>query len=266
MTTPYSTIETQLQQGVAVIWLNRPDLRNAMNDVVIAELNDAVKSAIEDETVRAIVLAGRGSAFCAGGDLNWMKKARDMTPEQAKADSAHLANLLQALYLSPKPTLARVHGPAFAGGMGLVSACDIAIASTEAKFCLSEVKLGLIPAMISPYVVRAMGENQARRYFLSAEVFDAAEAYRIGFVHDICPAEELDGEVNRILGHLIQGGPNALAQAKRLIRDVAQAPINQAIAEETAARIAQVRASAEGQEGIAAFFEKRKPAWVPSQN
>jgi methylglutaconyl-CoA hydratase len=264
--TPFTTIETQLQQGVGLIWLNRPELRNAMNDVLIAELNEALASAVEDPEVRVILLAGRGKAFCAGGDLNWMRKARDMTPEEAIADSAHLARVLHTLYTCDKPTVARVHGPAFAGGMGLVAACDIAIASTEAKFCLSEVKLGLIPSMISPYVVRAMGEASARRYFLTAEVFDAAEAYRMGFVHDICPPEELDGTVNAILGHLVQGGPNALGAAKKLVRDVVHAPVNEALIQDTAQRIAAVRASDEGQEGIAAFFDKRKPHWVPAQS
>ena len=259
----YETLETEIAQGVALIWLNRPKLRNAMNDTMIAELTDAVGRAIEDDEIRAIVLAGRGKAFCAGGDLNWMQRAREMTPDEAKADSAHLANLLRMLYESPKPTVARVHGPAFAGAMGLVAACDIAVAAHEAKFCLSEVKLGLIPAMISPYVVRAMGEANARRYFLTGEVFEASEAYRIGFVHELAPAEELDGEVNRILGHLLLGGPKALGEAKRLIRDVVNRPIDESLAADTAARIAAIRASDEAQEGIAAFFEKRPPAWVP---
>ena len=259
----YTTLETELTQGIALVWLNRPDLRNAMNDVLIAELADAVGRAIEDDAVRAIVLAGRGKAFCAGGDLAWMKKAREMTPDEARRDSGHLARVLRMLYESPKPTVARVQGPAFAGGMGLVAACDIAIASTDAKFCLSEVKLGLIPSMISPYVIRAMGEPRARRYFLTGEVFDAAEAYRIGFVHDIAPPEELDAEVNAILGHLVQGGPVALAEAKRLIRDMTGRPIDDAVTEDTAARIARIRASDEAQEGIASFFEKRKPRWVP---
>jgi methylglutaconyl-CoA hydratase len=258
----YQTIETELRQGVALIWLNRPDVRNAMNDVLIAELTDAVECASEDDDVRVILLAGRGPAFCAGGDLAWMKKAREMTPAEARADSRRLANVMQLLYSGPKPSVARVHGPAFAGGMGLVAACDIAIASTEAKFCLSEVKLGLIPSMISPYVIRAMGEPSARRFFLTAEVFDAAEAYRIGFVSDIAPPEELDTEVNKVLGHLVQGGPNAMREAKRLIRDMAGRPIDDALTDETARRIAEVRASDEGQEGIASFFEKRKPGWV----
>lgn len=258
----YTTIEVERDAGVARLWLNRPDLRNAMNDVLIAELNDAIAALVADDAVRAIVLGGRGKAFCAGGDLAWMKTAREMTPEAAREDSGKLARVLRRLYESPKPTVARVHGAAFAGGMGLVAACDIAVASAETRFCLSEVKLGLIPAMISPYVIRAMGEPRARRYFLTAEVFDAAEAHRIGFVHELAPAGELDGRLDALLAHLVQGGPLALGETKRLIRDVAGRPIDDAITDETASRIARVRASDEAQEGIAAFFEKRKPGWV----
>ena len=261
----YETIETVRAPGVALIWLNRPDLRNAMNDTMIAELTDAFEAAIEDESIRAIVLAGRGKAFCAGGDLNWMKRANEMTPEEAFEDSRKLAKLLRTIHDSPKPVVARVHGAAFAGGMGLVAACDIAVAGHEARFCLSEVKLGLIPAMISPYVIEPIGTNQARRWFLTAEVIEAAEAWRIGLVHEIAPTDELDGAVNMILGHLVQAGPLALGQAKRLIRDVAGREIDDALTDETARRIAEVRASPEAQEGIAAFFGKRQAAWVPSQ-
>jgi methylglutaconyl-CoA hydratase len=261
---PYTTIETVYANGIAQIWLNRPDLRNAMNDVMFTELFDAFAAAIADEDVRVILLAGRGKAFCAGGDLTWMKTARSMSTEDARKDSVKLAMVLRQIYESPKPVVARVQGSAFAGGMGLVAACDIAIASTDAKFCLSEVKLGLIPAMISPYVIKAMGEPNARRYMLTAEILDAAEAYRIGFVHDIAQPDDFDAKVNAILGHLIQGSPNALNETKRLIRDVVTMPIGDEVMNETAARIAKVRASDDAQEGIAAFFDKRKPAWVPT--
>lgn len=259
----YTTLETELRHGVALVWLNRPDVRNAMNSVLIAELTDALDRAIDDDRVRAIVLAGRGRAFCAGADLGWLKTARTMSADEAHADSAHLAQLLRRLYESPKPTVARVHGPAYAGGMGLVAACDIAVASTEASFCLSEVKLGLIPSMISPHVIRAMGQQQARRYFLTGEVFDAAEAWRIGFVHEIAQADTLDATVNEIVGHLLVGGPNALRECKQLVRDMTGVAIDDSVTHDTAARIARIRASDEGQEGIASFFEKRRPAWVP---
>jgi methylglutaconyl-CoA hydratase len=258
----YQTIETQLTQGIAVIWLNRPEIRNALNNTMIAEMTDAVSLAIDDDDTRAIVLAGRGKAFCAGADLNWMKTVSGMNADEAREDSGHLAKLLRLLYESSKPTVARVHGAAYAGGMGLVSACDIAIASHDALFCLSEVKLGLLPAMISPYVLKALGERHARRFFLSGEVFDAAEAYRIGFVNDLAAPEELDGTINALLGHLLLGAPSALSETKRLIRDMVGQPISDDLTADTAARIAKARASTDGQEGIAAFFEKRTPAWV----
>lgn len=260
----YTTLETTLQHGVAVIWLNRPDLRNAMNATLIAELTDAVSAAADDDAVRAIVLAGHGKAFCAGADLNWMREAAQYDAQRNEEDAARLAALLRTIAQAPKPTVARVHGPAYAGGLGLVCACDIAVASVDASFCLSEVRIGLIPSMISPYVLRAMGPRAASRWFLTAEVFDAAEAYRMGLVQLIAPAEELDGEVNALLGALVQGGPQALAAAKALIRDVAHRPIDDALAGETAARIARIRASDEGREGIASFLEKRRPRWFPS--
>jgi len=259
----HTMIETEFAQGIALIWLNRPDTRNAMNDVLIAELTEAFRTAIADPAVRAIVLAGRGRAFCAGADLNWLMKARDMTPQERHDDSIALARLLRLIHDSPKPTVARVHGPAYAGGMGLVAACDIAVASHDAKFCLSEAKLGLLPAMISPFVMKAMGVSHARRYFLTAEVIEAAEAWRIGFVHELVAPEELDARVNAILGHLVLGSPNALHECKRLILELAGRPIDDAIAEDTAARLARVRASDEAREGIEAFFGKRRPNWVP---
>lgn len=260
----YETLQCELHQGVGLIWLNRPEVRNAMNDVMLAELAQALDAALSDDEVRMVLLAGRGKAFCAGGDLEWMKRARKMTKDEARADSGKLATVLRMLHDSPKPTVARVHGSAFAGGMGLLAACDIAIASADTRFCLSEVKLGLIPAMISPYVMKAIGERHARRYFLSAEVFEAAEAWRIGLVHNIVPEDELDGAVNALLGQLLAAGPQALGHCKRLIADVAGKPITDDLIAETAQRIAEVRASDEAQEGIAAFFEKRSPAWLAS--
>jgi len=259
----YSTLQTTLSQGAAVIWLNRPDVRNAMTIELIGELTDAVSTASEDPDVRAIVLAGTGKAFCAGADLNWMKAASTYGPAENEADSIKLANLLRTIAESPKPTVARVHGPAFAGGLGLVCACDIAVASFEAKFCLTEVRIGLIPAMISPYVIRAMGPRGASRYFLTAEVFDAAEAYRLGVIQELAPPEELDAAVNRILGTLVLAGPGAMADTKRLIHDITGRTVDDALARDTAQRIAQSRASEEGREGIASFLEKRKPNWHP---
>lgn len=259
----YTTLETTLQQGIAVIWLNRPELRNAMNATLIAELTDAVEAAAGDDAVRAIVLAGHGKAFCAGADLHWMREAAQYDARRNEEDAGRLAALLRAISEAPKPTVARVHGPAYAGGLGLVCACDIAVASVDASFCLTEVRIGLIPSMISPYVIRAIGPRAASRWFLTAEVFDAAEAYRIGLVQEIAPAEELDGTVNALLGALVQGGPQALAQAKALIRDVAHRPVDDALARETAARVARIRASDEGREGIASFLEKRRPRWHP---
>ena len=259
----YQTLQTEYAQGIALIWMNRPKMRNALDNLVIAELTDAFSAAIEDDGVRAIVLAGRGKAFCAGADLNWLKTAREMTPDEAREDSIGLARLLRLIYESPKPTVARVQGAAYAGGMGLVAACDIAVASHQAKFCLSEVKLGLIASMIGPYVIKAMGEARARRYFLTAEPFDAAEAYRIGFVHELAPADELDATVNMMLGHLVMASPNAMSETKQLIRDVVGRPIDDELTRDTAGRLARVRASDDAQEGISAFFEKRKPRWVP---
>lgn len=261
-----TTLELELHGPVAIIWMNRPELRNALNPTVIAELTETFLAAGEDAEVRAVVLAGRGKAFCAGADLNWMKETQHLSREDIMADSLRLADLLQVIHTCPKPVIARLHGPTFAGGMGLAAACDIAFASTEASFCLSEVRLGLLPAMISPYVLKAMGEQSARRFMLTGEVFDAAEAYRIGFVHDIAPADELDGEINVMLGHLLAASPHALTETKRLIRDVGGRSIDGALIQDTAQRIADARASADGQEGMAAFLDKRKAAWVPQDD
>jgi methylglutaconyl-CoA hydratase len=252
----------QNNQGVGIIWLNRPELRNAFNDDMIAELTTALKTLEADTAVRAVVLAGAGTAFCAGADLNWMKRMSAYSFEQNHADAMGMAGMLNTLYTLKKPTIARVHGAAFAGGVGLIAACDIALAAYEAEFCLSEVKLGLIPATISPYVIRAMGERAARRYFLSAERFSAAEAYRTGLISDIAPAGELDERIDDLLEQLLLAGPNAQALSKDLIRAVAGKAITGDMISDTASRIATARASGEGKEGVAAFLDKRKPAWT----
>jgi methylglutaconyl-CoA hydratase len=259
----YETIQLDnTPAGIALVWLNRPEVRNAFNETMIAELADAFRKVDADASVRAMVLAGHGPAFCAGGDLNWMKKTAGYTFEQNHEDAHALARMLHTLHTMGKPTIARVHGPAFAGGMGLVAACDIAVAAHGAEFCLSEVKIGLIPATISPYVIAAMGERSAYRYMLTAERFTAAEAYRIGFVQEICIDEELDAAVNALLGHLVAGGPAAQAATKDLIRSVAGRPITDDLIGDTATRIAAARASGEGKEGVRSFLEKRKPAWT----
>jgi len=246
----------------AIVTLNRPEVRNAFDDVLIGNLTRTFQDLEKDESVRAVVLAGAGPAFCAGADLNWMKRMAGYGYEQNLADAAALAEMLKTLDRMSKPTIARVHGPAYAGGVGLVAACDIAIGAHEAEFCLTEVKLGLSPATISPYVVRAMGARLARRYFLTAEVIDAGEACRLGLLSGVAPKEELDGAVGALLGHLLVGGREAHARIKDLIRAVSAGPTDDAMIADTARRIAQIRVSPEGREGIASFLEKRKPVWV----
>ena len=254
-------LKVEQKDGVTRITLDRPEVRNAFDDALIAALTKAFKEAGADPAVRAVVLAGNGPAFCAGADLNWMKRMAGYTYDENLADVRGLAAMLAALDRMPKPTIARVHGPAFAGGTGLVAACDIAVGTPEAKFCLSEAKLGLSPATISPYVMRAMGEREARRYFLTAEVFDAAEALRIGMLSLLVPAAELDTSIDGLLRHVLAGGPVAHAKIKDLIGLVAARPVEDALVDETARRIAEIRVSEEGREGISAFLEKRKPKW-----
>ena len=254
-------LEVTRQGGVARVTLNRPELRNAFDDVLIAELRKAFAEVEKDKNIRVMVLAGNGPAFCAGADLNWMKRMAGYGYDENLADAQALAGMLAALDRLPKPTIARVHGPVFAGGTGLVAACDIAVGTPEAKFCLSEAKLGLSPATISPYVMRAMGERTARRYFLTAEVFDAQEALRVGMLSVLVPANALDSTVDELVKHLLAGGPEAHAKIKALIRDVAGRRPDDALAADTAQRIAEIRGSPEGKEGIAAFLEKRKASW-----
>ena len=254
-------LEVTKNGGVARVTLNRPELRNAFDDALIAGLTKAFLEIERDASVRVMVLAGNGPAFCAGADLNWMKRMAGYGYDENLADAKALAGMLAALDRLPKPTIARVHGPVFAGGTGLVAACDIAVGTPEAKFCLSEAKLGLSPATISPYVMRAMGERNARRYFLTAEVFDAEEALRVGMLSSLVPASALDSAVDELAKHLLAGGPEAHAKIKALIRAVAGRRPDDALVAETAQRIAEIRGSPEGKEGIAAFLEKRKASW-----
>jgi methylglutaconyl-CoA hydratase len=254
-------VKIETNGAVARLTLDRPEIRNAFDDALIAAVTKALRALDADDAVRAVVLGGNGPAFCAGGDLNWMKRMSGYTYEQNLADARGLAGMLRTLDRMKKPTIARVHGAAYAGGVGLVAACDIAVGVPEAKFCLSEAKIGLSPATISPYVVRAMGERMARRYFLSAEVFDGNEAHRIGLLSHVSASEKLDAEIDKILENLLQGGPVALSKIKDLIRRVSSGPIDDAMIEDTATRIAEIRATPEGKEGVASFLEKRKPGW-----
>ena len=259
----YRTIAVDVRESVALVTLARPEVRNAFDETLIAEMTRALQALDADETVRAVVLLGDGKSFCAGADLNWMKRMAGHGHAENLADATALANMLRTLYRLAKPTIARVHGSAFGGGVGLVACCDIAFAAQDATFSLSEVKLGLIPATIGPYVVEAIGARHARRYFLSAERFTAAEAFRIGLVHELCPLAELDGRINELLGALLVAGPRAQGEAKALIRAIGERPIDDALIADTASRIARVRGSKEAREGVAAFLEKRVPAWVP---
>lgn len=257
-----NNLEVTIRHNCAILILNRPEIRNAFDDALIANLAKTLEKLDADDSVRAVVLMGAGSAFCAGADLNWMKRMAGYTLEQNFKDAKALATMLKTLDRMSKPTIARVHGPAFAGGVGLVAACDIAVGSVDAEFALTESKLGMSPATISPYVVRAMGERMAHRYFLTGERFNAAEAYRIGLLSELCLPDELDSKINELLGHLVLGGKAALREIKDLIRAVSRGPIDDAMINDTARRIAEIRVSKEGREGIASFLGKRKPSWV----
>ena len=249
---------------VATVTLNRPEVRNAFNDEVIGGMTQAFADLGARADVRCIVLAANGPAFCAGADLNWMRSMADYTREQNLEDAGWLATMMRTVYECPKPTIAKVQGDVYAGGTGLVAACDMAVSVDTAQYCLSEVKLGLIPATISPYVVRAMGARAAHRYFLTAERFDAAEALRIGFVHEVVKAEALDAKVAELAQALVNAGPEAVRLCKKLVQDVAGQPITPALVQMTVEGIADVRVSAEGREGLQSFLQKRKPSWLPS--
>ena len=258
----FTTLEIQLEGPVATIWMNRPDLHNAFDETLITELTAACKALDADPQVRIVVLAGRGKSFSAGADLNWMKRAANNDLHHNLVDARALAGMLRTLSEMHKPTIARVQGAALGGGTGLTAACDIAIASTQAVFATSEVKFGIIPAAISPYVVRAIGARQSYRYFQSAERIDALRARELGLVHEAVEPEQLDAKVQEIVDALIQGGPLSQAAAKDLIRAVDNKPINDAVVEDTAQRIAQLRATPEAQDGLSAFLDKRQPGWM----
>ncbi|MCA1939603.1 MAG: enoyl-CoA hydratase/isomerase family protein [Caenispirillum bisanense] len=250
-------------RGVATVTMNRPEVHNAFDDVLIGRITKAFEDLGADESVRVVVLASKGPSFSAGADLNWMKRMAGYTRDQNVEDALGLAAMCRAIDTCPKPTIALVQGAAFGGGVGLVACCDIAIGTTHAKFMLSEVKLGLIPAVISPYVVRAMGARAARRYFLTAERIEAADAQRLGLLHEVVEDDEdLASAGARMAATLLANGPRAMAEAKALVDAVVDRPIDATVIQDTAQRIADTRASGEGREGVSAFLEKRKPAWV----
>jgi len=258
-----STLDITRDGAVARIFLNRPDVRNAFNDAVIAELTQAFGELSADTTLRAIVLGGHGKAFCAGADLSWMRAMADYDWEQNRADAQKLADMLWTIYSCPVPVVGRIHGDCYAGGVGLAAACDVLVAADGMNFCLSEAKLGLLPATIAPYVVKALGEQAARRYFVSAERFDAATAKALGFVHEVIEADALDAKVDEIVAAIVANGPAAVKACKQLVKDVAARPITAELRADTARRIADIRASDEGKEGVQSFLAKRKPTWLP---
>lgn len=256
-----SRIDLVKEQGVATVWLNRPEVHNAFDEHLIAELTATFRRLDPDPGVRVVVLAGRGKSFCAGGDLDWMRRMSAYSHEENLRDAGALAEMLRTLNTLSKPTLARVHGAALAGGTGLVAACDIVVATPNASFGTTEVRLGLIPATIGPYVARAIGVRAAQRYFLTGERFGAGEAQRLGLVHDVVDADKLDARLAELVEALAMGGPSALAAAKCLIADIAGQPIDAALIARTCMGIARARGGNEAREGIAAFFDKRPPAW-----
>ncbi|MFZ1244630.1 MAG: enoyl-CoA hydratase/isomerase family protein [Azonexus sp.] len=259
---PFQALQIELSGPVATLWMNRPDLHNAFDETLIAELTAACVALNEDNDVRIVILAGRGKSFSAGADLNWMKRAANNGLDDNLNDARALAHMLRTLAEMKKPTIARIQGAALGGGMGLAAACDIAVASTKAVFATSEVKFGIIPSAISPYVLRAIGARQAYRYFQSAERIDAHRALDIGLVHETVEPEQLDAKISDIVDSLLQGGPLSQAAAKDLIRTVNGRPINDTLVDDTAHRIAHLRATPEAREGIAAFLDKRQPSWM----
>jgi methylglutaconyl-CoA hydratase len=258
-----SYVLTEIDGPVAIITLNRADKHNAFDDVLIADLTAHLEAVGQLVDIRVVVLSAAGKSFSAGADLNWMKRLAGYSEADNLQDAMGLATLMRTLHDLPKPTIARVQGAAYGGGVGLIACCDMAVGTHDAAFCLSEVKLGLVPAVISPYVVAAMGERAARRYFLTAEKFDAGEAYRLGLLSEITNTEEvMDEVIEELITAILAAGPLAAAEAKQLIRRVSHQPITSGIINDTAATIARIRVSQEGQEGLRAFLEKRKAVWV----
>jgi len=258
----WQTLKVAIKGRLATIMLNRPDVSNAFNETLVKELESSFRELTDSREIRVIVLAGIGKCFSAGADLRWMKTTADLSEEENLADAYRLAAMLRTIYTCPKPVIARVHGDAYGGGVGLIAAADIAVAADSACFSLSEVKLGLIPATISPYVIRAIGARAARRYFLTAERFDAIEALRIGLVHTIAPTDALDRVIESLVAAVLQNGPGAVAKSKRLIQDLDGQSLSDDLLADTARQIAQTRATDEAREGVRAFLEKRLPAWV----
>ena len=247
---------------VARVYLNRPDVRNAFNEQVIAGLTSTFQQLATEPDLRAIVLSGHGKAFCAGADLSWMRSMADFTWEQNRADAQALADMLWAIYKCPVPIVGRLQGDCYAGGVGLAAVCDVVVAVDSMNFCLSEARLGLLPATISPYVIRAMGEQAARRYFITAERFTASQGQAMGLVHELCSTETLDEKVDEIVATLVANGPLATRACKALVQDVAGLQITDDLRAETARRIADIRVSSEGKEGIQSFLQKRPPSWL----
>ena len=246
---------------VAEVWLNRPEVRNAFNDGVIAELTAAFASLGAEPGLRAIVLGGHGKAFCAGADLAWMRAMADYSWDDNRADAARLAAMLWTIWNCPVPVVGRIHGDCYAGGVGLAAVCDVLVAAEGMHFCLSEARLGLLPATIGPYVVRALGEQASRRYFVTAERFSASRAQALGFVHEVVAADALDAKVAEIVAALLANGPAAVKACKQWVKAVAGRTIDATLRDDTARRIADIRASAEGREGVQAFLAKREPGW-----
>jgi methylglutaconyl-CoA hydratase len=259
----FSTLKVETSEThTAKVILNRPEVRNAFNETLIVELTRAFELLGQASQVRVIILQGNGPGFCAGADLNWMRKMAEYSRDENVAGAMQMAEMLHTIWRCPKAVIAMVHGDTYAGGMGLVAACDIVVAADQVRFCLSEAKVGLLPATISPYVIRAMGEQASRRYFLTAEKITAAEAHRLGFVHEVVPAEALERKVLEIASAVVANSPAAVRESKALVKDVAGKPIGSALISDTASRIADIRASDEGREGVRAFLEKRKPSWL----